>query len=185
MPFQFYCPQGHLLEGHESQMGQQSQCPLCGSVFLIPMLPQSAPQAATMNPLHDLEPAPPPPPPPPAAAAPPPPQEAPPPEPPKVEEPPEPRVFRIACPKGHILETPSDMMGQQALCPYCNTQFELRVEDSVEYQEEQAAAKLRREEEINKLWVKWSIRAVIFVVVMFVGMMLWAFLLRDYFYPPE
>lgn len=39
MPFQFYCPQGHLLEGHESQMGQQSQCPICGGVFVIPMAP--------------------------------------------------------------------------------------------------------------------------------------------------
>jgi hypothetical protein len=39
MPFQFYCPQGHLLEGHESQMGQQSQCPMCGSVFVMPMMP--------------------------------------------------------------------------------------------------------------------------------------------------
>jgi hypothetical protein len=102
-----------------------------------------------------------------------------------VEEPVAPQVYRIPCPKGHILETPSDMIGQQALCPYCNTQFALRVEDSVEYQEEQAAAKLRREEEINRLWVKWSIRAVIFVVVMFVGMMVYAFWLRDYFQPPE
>ena len=39
MPFQFYCPQGHLLEGHESQMGQQSQCPICGGVFVIPVAP--------------------------------------------------------------------------------------------------------------------------------------------------
>jgi ribosomal protein S27E len=39
MPFQFYCPQGHLLEGHESQMGQQSQCPMCGSVFVMPVMP--------------------------------------------------------------------------------------------------------------------------------------------------
>ncbi|HWC88035.1 MAG TPA: hypothetical protein VG433_00205 [Pirellulales bacterium] len=181
MPFQFYCPQGHLLEGHESQMGQQSQCPLCGAVFLIPMLPQSAPPAAAVNPLHDLEPAPaPPPPPPPAAAEPPPPavQEAPPPEPPKVEQPIQPRVFRIACPKGHILETPSDMVGQQALCPYCNTQFELRYEDSVEYQEEQAAVKLRREQEINRLWVKWSIGAVIVVLVMFLGMILYVTVIR-------
>ncbi|HEX4148736.1 MAG TPA: hypothetical protein VHY20_07105 [Pirellulales bacterium] len=183
MPFQFYCPQGHLLEGHESQMGQQSQCPLCGSVFLVPMLPQSAPPAAAAGPALDFTSAPPPPAPPEAAA--PPPEEPPPTEPAKVEEPPQPRVYRIACPKGHILETPSDMIGQQALCPYCNTQFELRVEDSVEYQEEQAAAKLRREEEINKLWFKWSIRAAIFVVVMFVGMMVYAFVLRDYFQPVE
>jgi len=43
MPFQFYCPQGHLLEGHESQMGQQSQCPICGGVFVIPLVPGMAP----------------------------------------------------------------------------------------------------------------------------------------------
>jgi hypothetical protein len=43
MPFHFYCPQGHLLEGHESQMGQQSQCPICGSVFLMPFPQGMAP----------------------------------------------------------------------------------------------------------------------------------------------
>lgn len=46
MPFQFYCPQGHLLEGHESQMGQQSQCPICGGVFVIPIAPGMAPAQA-------------------------------------------------------------------------------------------------------------------------------------------
>lgn len=177
MPFQFYCPQGHLLEGHESQMGQQSQCPLCGAVFLVPMLPQQAQAPATVPPSPAYEapaPAPPAPEPPPVQ------EEAPPPEPAKVEEPPQPRVFRIPCPKGHILETPSDMVGQQALCPYCNAQFQLRYEDSVEYQEEQAEAKKRREEEVNRLWFKWSIRAVIFVVVMFVGMILYATVIRPY-----
>jgi hypothetical protein len=44
MAFQFYCPQGHLLEGHESQMGQQSQCPMCGAIFMIPVV-QSGPAA--------------------------------------------------------------------------------------------------------------------------------------------
>ena len=38
MPFQFYCPQGHLLEGHEAQMGQQGQCPMCGAMFMFPVL---------------------------------------------------------------------------------------------------------------------------------------------------
>jgi rubredoxin len=45
MPFQFLCPQGHLLQGDESQMGMQTQCPLCGLVFIIPQVaPQAAPQ---------------------------------------------------------------------------------------------------------------------------------------------
>ena len=38
MPFQFMCPQGHLLEGHESQMGQQVPCPLCGTLLIIPTI---------------------------------------------------------------------------------------------------------------------------------------------------
>jgi hypothetical protein len=38
MPFQFMCPQGHLLEGVESMMGQQSQCPLCGALFVVPVV---------------------------------------------------------------------------------------------------------------------------------------------------
>ena len=170
MPFQFYCPQGHLLEGHESQMGQQSQCPLCGAIFLIPQ-PQAA--AAPPPPAPPPEPAPAPPP---AASAPPPPS--------APAAPPEPRIVRIPCPKGHLLETPSDMFGQQALCPYCNTQFELLYESSVEYQEDQVLAKQRREEEINQLWVKWTIRAAIFVCVMLLGMFLYATVIKSWLYPP-
>lgn len=49
MPFQFYCPQGHLLEGHESQMGQQSQCPMCGSVFVMPVMPGASMPAAPVS----------------------------------------------------------------------------------------------------------------------------------------
>jgi hypothetical protein len=172
MPFQFHCPQGHLLEATEAQMGQQSQCPLCGSVFLIPQVPQ--PQAAAAPPPPAPAPKPEPAPaPPPAAAAPPPPS-----------APLEPRIVRIPCPKGHLLETPSDMFGQQALCPYCNTQFELLYESSLEYQEEQVLAKQRREEEINQLWVKWTIRAAIFVGVMFFCMFLYAMVIKPWLFPP-
>jgi hypothetical protein len=186
MPFQFYCPQGHLLEGHESQMGQQSQCPLCGMVFLIPMIPQpgapmqeappSNPDPVAFAPPPAQAPAPPP------AAPPPPVEPAPPPKPePAVVQ--EPRVVRIPCPKGHVLETPSDMFGQQALCPYCNTQFELRYEDSIEYAEQLVEAKHLREEQINQLWVKWSIRAAVFVVLMLVGMVLWMTVISPWLHP--
>jgi hypothetical protein len=177
MPFQFYCPQGHLLEGHESQTGQQSQCPLCGAIFLIPQVPQ--PQAAAAAP---APPAPAPPPEP--APAPPPPAASAPAAPSPPAAPLEPRIVRIPCPKGHLLETPSDMFGQQALCPYCNTQFELLYESSIEYQEEQVAAKQRREEEINQLWVKWTIRAAIFVGVMFFGMFVYAMWIKPWLFPP-
>jgi DNA-directed RNA polymerase subunit RPC12/RpoP len=36
MPFQFTCPQGHLLEAEPFQAGQQCVCPMCGQPFLIP-----------------------------------------------------------------------------------------------------------------------------------------------------
>jgi hypothetical protein len=93
------------------------------------------------------------------------------------------RIVRIPCPKGHLLETPSDMFGQQALCPYCNTQFELLYENSVEYQEEQVLVKQRREEEINKLWLKWAIRAAILVGVMFFGMFMYAMVIKPWLWP--
>src|SRR6185295_16379274 len=207
MPFQFYCPQGHLLEGHESQMGQQSQCPMCGSVFMIPMMqpqpqqpyapapqygqpgafggapqfgqaPQQYGQAPQQfgqmpggpAPFPQMEQ------PPAPAPEPPPPEPQPEPEP---EKPPEQRVVRIPCPNGHELETPSDMFGQQALCPYCNTQFELRFEDSLEYKAELAEAKRQKEERFNQLLIKTAIRFAIFVGVMIVGMVLWLTFIRD------
>ena len=37
MPFQFQCPHGHLLTGDESQVGQQSLCPMCGVMFIVPL----------------------------------------------------------------------------------------------------------------------------------------------------
>lgn len=43
MPFQFFCPQGHVLNGDESQVGQPCQCPYCGSSFVIPQA-SGAPQ---------------------------------------------------------------------------------------------------------------------------------------------
>jgi hypothetical protein len=45
MTFQFLCPQGHLLEGEESQMGQQCDCPMCGMRFIIPTVGGAAPAA--------------------------------------------------------------------------------------------------------------------------------------------
>lgn len=185
MPFQFYCPQGHLLQGDESQMGQQSQCPMCGSMFVIPMMPgaqqfvQPGAQPGFTPPggFPGMQPAQQPPMQQQPAAAPPPEQRpAPAPEPPKPaepEQPPVPKIVRIPCPNGHVLETPSDMFGQQALCPYCNVQFELRYEDSQEYKLQQSEEKRRKEEEFNTALLKWSIRIAIFVGVMFVGMFLY------------
>lgn len=176
MAFQFYCPQQHLLQADESQAGQQSTCPTCGTTFVIPapagaqpetfpqmggQFPQMGPQfpqepsAPATNPIAAMQ------------------QAAEPAPPPAPEQPAEPRVFRIACPSGHVLETPSDMLGQHAMCPYCNVQFELRYEDSEEYRAEQVVAEQKRQEELNQKWVQRSIKLAIFVGVMFVLMILY------------
>jgi hypothetical protein len=161
MPFQFYCPQGHLLEGHESMMGQQSQCPMCGTIFLVPVTtPQPAAAVHSFTPPIEQPPAAPP-----AAAEPPAPE---------PQAPPEPRVVRIPCPNGHELETPSDMFGQQALCPYCNVQFELRYEDSIEARDAETEARRLKEEQFNQALLKWSIRAAILVGASIFIMIVWS-----------
>src|SRR5262245_7906538 len=146
MAFQFLCPQGHLLEGNESDMGLECQCPQCGTAFIIPTLDgpgQSSAPAPVQEPapkilqrqrpgrdkaFEALE-----------AAA----QTTAPKKPPKidelledagigsvVEEP----LLHIPCPNGHELETPYDMLGQRAMCPQCGAEFKLKREKSVEYQ---------------------------------------------------
>ena len=189
MAFQFRCPNGHLLQGEESQVGQQCQCPYCSSQFLVPA-PPGAPQPA------------------PAAAA----AETGP-EPPVYEEPAEPpadelptewqpglsvgesiagagveptiaenpferpsaeeqSLIHIPCPEGHVLETPREMLGQYAMCPYCQAEFQLRFTDSQEYQREEAQKQQRREQKVGKAWMNWAIAAavvVLFAVVIMVA----------------
>ena len=59
MAFPFLCPQGHLLQADESQVGQQMQCPYCGSVFLVPQpLPTGAPDPSAPAPPGSSDPGP-------------------------------------------------------------------------------------------------------------------------------
>ena len=198
MAFQFLCPQGHLLQADESQVGQQMQCPYCGGMFLVPQpLPTAAP-----------DPPPPAPPVSPEAGPQAPPVQSPaqsPPQPPFFQTPDAPApspetqapdfpgiqtepqvgeapaaagvpsefkvptaadlpVVHIACPNGHSMEAPREMLGQEALCPFCQVQFRLRLEDSVEYREEKAKEQERREIRAGQLWLRWAIAAAVVVV---------------------
>src|SRR5437016_13666809 len=137
MSFQFTCPQGHLLEGDPAHAGMQSQCPMCGAMFIIPQAPAVGqaldegfpgvgPAAATpggadmfslnnlIPPLGPQEPAEPVAEPIAAAAE---PVAAP-------QEEPDPLVH-IHCPNGHELETPMSMVGSDAMCPHCQIAFRL------------------------------------------------------------
>ncbi len=261
MAFQFLCPQGHLLQGDESQAGQRCQCPYCGTEFLIPA-PLSGPPADTSQYMAGQMPAQQPAATPPYQAPPQQPEQQPPEQPapqfmqqppgyqppgyqppeqsfvPPVEQSPFPQVgpqaetppatfeqftphpgfagaeppippvegpgqqefpsfsagpgfaadggftapeeaepsfapvtaeaqpmLHIVCPNGHVLETPREMVGQDALCPFCQVQFNLRFEDSQEYRHEQEIERQRREQAVANAWLKWSIVAAVVVVL--------------------
>lgn len=156
MAFQFQCPQGHLLEGDESQAGQTCQCPMCGMAFIIPA-PLAAPEPSWS----------------PAAAQ---PQN---PEPaipqfgpgapavvPDVEQ--APPLLHIPCPKGHELEVPPEMLNEDVMCPHCGEQFRLKEKDSVEYKRKRQEEEERRIARAGKLWFNWAIVIAVGVVLFLV-----------------
>ncbi len=197
MPFQFHCPNGHLLEAEPFQAGQQCVCPMCGQLFLIP-----SPVGAAAAPVAEQ---------PPAAFSPGYGQPGPfpgaatgpnfgpnfGPGPGAVPEPqPEPQgaaapatesaasgsapvlpfatqntadlpVLHIPCPKGHELEVPRDMLNQFVECPQCQAQFTLRERDSVEFKRKHSAEMERRWEKAGQTWLQW---AIIFAVLVVIGL---------------
>lgn len=146
MPFQFMCPRGHLLEGDESQAGHQCRCPQCGMMFIIPtpaahaVLPEESGYAEEEY------------------------------EEPAIEAAPEPRIFHIPCPKGHVLETPEDMLNQDVLCPHCNAQFRLRERDSLEERRKRQAEQERIHRRAAKNWLMWAVVIAVIVLAMVIGM---------------
>ena len=177
MQFQFLCPNGHLLAADVSQAGAQCRCPECGILFLIPRaatipldsaplgpnppIRETEPDASDLTsepqigPPEVVEPA-----------------EAPPinVEPDASDAPPiadsdEPAPpLHIPCPSGHELETPVEMLGEEALCPYCKARFQLRYEDSREYHEKRAFLRKLHEQKVSRLWLTWSIVAAVVVL---------------------
>ena len=187
MPFQFLCPQGHLLQAEEAHMGLQTQCPQCGVLFIIPTIaapsfvvePDPAlneyvgaggshetpathpsPEAffGAIGSAHSEQASSP-------ADTPPATVEQSSPAPP-IEA--EPAILHIPCPNGHELETPVEMLGQDVLCPHCGAQFHLRREDSVEAEQERELREQRRAE----AWFRWSIAAAVIVVIGLLAMII-------------
>lgn len=201
MTFQFLCPQGHLLEGEETQMGQQCDCPMCGMRFIIPTIAGAAPTGQAggygaaeygggqyadpgygqagygggyQQPDAGLDFSQPSAPFDPFAAA----AEA------EANYDPmaavaddavdaEPKILHIPCPAGHELETPPEMIGQDVLCPYCGVQFNLRYKDSLEYKAELAAERERKEHKAGKMWFQWAIIAAVVVLGGLIGMVVY------------
>jgi hypothetical protein len=145
--FQFTCPQGHLLECEPAYAGMQSQCPTCGTLFIIPQLP--APSAGPVYPVPQ----------PPAPAS-----------EPVRGDPAEDRIVHLLCPNGHELETPLSIVGSDAMCPECSAEFRLRYEDSREYKEEKWKERERREAAFGSKALHWAIVTAALVTLLLLGL---------------
>jgi hypothetical protein len=89
---------------------------------------------------------------------------------PFTQQPAEPELLHIACPNGHELETPREMLNQDVLCPHCNVQFRLREKDSVEYKRRRQQEVERRERKAGKMWLNYAIVAAVLVVIGIIGL---------------
>ena len=74
-------------------------------------------------------------------------------------------VLHIHCPNGHQLETPREMLAQEAMCPHCGVQFELKESQSVEAKSKREKELDRQWNRIGNRWLTWSITVVIIVVL--------------------
>lgn len=76
-----------------------------------------------------------------------------------------PSVVHVLCPNGHALETPREMLGQDAICPHCDSEFRLCYETSIEYRKEKEEQEEDEEIEVGNLWLNVSIIAAVVVIL--------------------
>jgi len=154
MSFEFYCPNGHLLEGDDEQLGTQGRCPICGVLF---MFPKTTLVARREKQRHEARSA--------AedAAA-----ESSTPEPASEPLVPERRVIQVYCPNGHVLNTPEELLGSEAMCLKCKTRFTPTVERSVTYLRNKHRYETQKAESQGRFWMGVAVLAVTAVVTAFV-----------------
>jgi hypothetical protein len=171
MSFTFYCPQGHLLEGNDSQQGTQGRCPTCASVFVFPSAASAAGAAAVSGgshsgpaigggfPAFDAAYGP-------GVSA-----------PAKTSAPAgfgaAPRILKILCPRGHELPTPEDLVGTTTICPYCNQSVVVSMENSVEHRDKMRAVERERDEATGRFWLRIAMVALVLVGITFAAMIVY------------
>jgi hypothetical protein len=96
---------------------------------------------------------------------------APPATPAAPEPEPEPELLHIACPNGHVLEVPPDMLDTEVLCPHCNEQFRLRAKDSIEHRKRREQAEAIRDAKTNKFYYQFAIVVVSIVALLLLTLM--------------
>ncbi len=186
MTFQFRCPNGHLLEAEDHDIGQVVHCPVCATAMTIPPNPAAPPVAAPVSPAYVA----------PEAV---------------YDEPEEVEAFpdvtgedelaesefqvdtgdesrddsdvpnfdgemenkdelHIACPNGHVLVVTRDLLQEEAICPHCNAEFELLERNSVEAKQKRAIQAERRAEKTERVFLYWGIGVAVLVVGAIIGL---------------
>ncbi len=81
-------------------------------------------------------------------------------------------LFHIACPNGHELEVPREMLDQTALCPYCNSKFTLRECESLEYQRKKVIREEQKERRVSNVWLYWIVGISVLMVMFLLALIL-------------
>lgn len=84
-----------------------------------------------------------------------------------------PGVVHLACPNGHELETPRDLLGTDIACPVCGVEFRLRREDTDEYRAQKRADRERKEQQFGRKMMNFSIVTAVLVVLAIIMMALY------------
>jgi hypothetical protein len=89
-----------------------------------------------------------------------------------TDAPPPPKLLHISCPSGHLVKAPSNLLGQLGRCPACKETFELRYENSIEFQRRTQNILRQDENEEGREWVAWAFLGAFLVFVGLVGVVL-------------
>lgn len=89
-----------------------------------------------------------------------------------AETPPLPKVLHIRCPAGHVLKAPSELLGKLGRCPACKQSFQLRYEDSLQFQRRTEKILLRDQREAGREWLAWTFGVAFLLFIALVGAVL-------------
>lgn len=87
-----------------------------------------------------------------------------------IGDPDEDERLHCLCPTGHPLDIDRNMIGQKAMCPYCQKTFVITLERTVEYINKKKRAEELEDKKTAKLLFQWAIVAIVLAVIFIVVM---------------
>ncbi|MBR0237443.1 MAG: hypothetical protein IJQ39_05090 [Thermoguttaceae bacterium] len=88
-----------------------------------------------------------------------------------IGDPDEDERLHCLCPTGHSLDIDRNMIGQKAMCPYCQKTFVITLERTVEYINKKRRSEELEDKKTAKLLFQWAIVAIVLAVI-FIAVMI-------------